>query len=275
MQKLILLFIGLLFLTCSVQKRRYQKGYHIGRIHQKAEAKTKIGHPALLGKNTNYPAIGIASKDHEVIEQNPSSTAANNSVQSTKEITLPNDSCDVLLFKDGSEVQGKVIEINPTHIKYKRCDLLDGPLYTVKKSDVFMVKYSNGVREVIKEEAPPPQSVNPVQVPPNYQIPNKNMNGPVNTRNQKVHPSAIWAFVWGLISLLSFLLAGGAGALLLAILSLTSAIRAISASIKAIRQVNNYPTEFKGKGLAMTGRVIGIVVLSLFLIVIIAIISLI
>ncbi|MEI6019999.1 MAG: hypothetical protein WCR21_02635, partial [Bacteroidota bacterium] len=265
MQKLILLFIGLLFLTCSVQKRRYQQGYHIGRSYHKAISKKSVKHPSAIGKNNLYPEndfVQVNTNDDGLVQSKKALQQNTNKVDFVKDAQLPNDTCDVLIFKDGSEIQGKVIEISPGQIKYKRCDLLNGPLYTVKKSEVFMVKYSNGVREVIKEEGAPPQSVSPNQVPPNYQIPNKNNINQVDTRNQKMHPSAVWAFAWGLLSLLCLLLASGSAVLIMVLVSFTAAIRAISASIKAIRQINNYPTDFKGKGLAMTGRVFGIVVLS-------------
>ncbi len=56
---------------------------------------------------------------------------------------------DNIIFKDGMEMQAKVVEISPTELKYKRADHLEGPTYTVYRNEVFMVQYENGSSEVI------------------------------------------------------------------------------------------------------------------------------
>ena len=57
--------------------------------------------------------------------------------------------CDNIILKDGNEISAKVIEITPELIKYKNCSN-SGPLISIKKSDVFMVKYSDGTKQKIK-----------------------------------------------------------------------------------------------------------------------------
>lgn len=61
---------------------------------------------------------------------------------------------DVLLKRNGEEVQVKVQEIDSELIKYKRYDNLEGPLISIAKRDVFMIKYENGTKEVFKDTAP-------------------------------------------------------------------------------------------------------------------------
>jgi len=68
------------------------------------------------------------------------------------------DSCDIIFLNNGDEVFGKVLEITLTEVKYKRCDNLNGPLISISKSDVFMVKYPNGKKDVIKSPEPPKKS---------------------------------------------------------------------------------------------------------------------
>lgn len=58
---------------------------------------------------------------------------------------------DILVKTDKSEVKVKVIEITDAAIKYKKWDNADGPLYNIAKSDVFMIIYTNGQREIIKQ----------------------------------------------------------------------------------------------------------------------------
>jgi hypothetical protein len=43
----------------------------------------------------------------------------------------------------------KILEVNTETIKYKRIDNPDGPTYSVYKSEVDFVKYSNGIKENI------------------------------------------------------------------------------------------------------------------------------
>ena len=60
---------------------------------------------------------------------------------------------DILTYKNGTEAKVKVIEVTSSEVKFKRYDNIDGPLYTVLKSDLFMIKYENGTKEVFS--APP------------------------------------------------------------------------------------------------------------------------
>ena len=61
---------------------------------------------------------------------------------------------DVILKRNGEEVQVKVQEISLHEIKYKRFDNLDGPMISISKRDVFMIKYENGTKEVFNEAVP-------------------------------------------------------------------------------------------------------------------------
>lgn len=59
---------------------------------------------------------------------------------------------DVITTKSGEEIMAKVSEVSKTEIKYKRFDNPEGPTYIVNKRDVFMVKYQNGTKEIMKNE---------------------------------------------------------------------------------------------------------------------------
>lgn len=56
---------------------------------------------------------------------------------------------DVITMKDGSELSVKVIEIGIDDIKYRKED--NGPTYVMRKSDIFMIKYANGSKDVFKD----------------------------------------------------------------------------------------------------------------------------
>lgn len=59
------------------------------------------------------------------------------------------DTCDVILLKNGEEILAKVLEIYPDEIRYKRCNNPTGPIRIERKTDVLFIKYSNGQKEII------------------------------------------------------------------------------------------------------------------------------
>ena len=76
---------------------------------------------------------------------------------------------DIITTKTGEDILAKILEITKTEIKYKKSDNQDGPLYTMLKSDILMIRYENGSKEIFNEE---PKS-NPIS-PPNLSRPNLN-----------------------------------------------------------------------------------------------------
>ncbi len=56
---------------------------------------------------------------------------------------------DVIITNDGNIVYGLVKEVDELYIKYKRTDIPDGPIYTLRKSDVYAISYRNQVKEFI------------------------------------------------------------------------------------------------------------------------------
>ncbi len=56
-------------------------------------------------------------------------------------------------MKDGSEISVKIIRISDDEIEFKKWDNQDGTTFAKKTSDVFMVTYANGQKEVFNKEA--------------------------------------------------------------------------------------------------------------------------
>ena len=59
---------------------------------------------------------------------------------------------DIITLKNGDEIQGIVQEVGTDVVKYKKADNQTGPNYTIKKSDIFMIKYANGSRDVFNNQ---------------------------------------------------------------------------------------------------------------------------
>lgn len=55
---------------------------------------------------------------------------------------------DLIVFKNGDEIKAKVLEIKQTDVLYKNWTNIEGPTYTISKADIFMIKYSNGSKDV-------------------------------------------------------------------------------------------------------------------------------
>lgn len=58
---------------------------------------------------------------------------------------------DMITRKTGEEIMAKILEVNLTEIKYKKFDNPDGPTFTVLKSEVFMIKYENGTKDMFNQ----------------------------------------------------------------------------------------------------------------------------
>lgn len=57
---------------------------------------------------------------------------------------------DIIIKADQTEVAAKVIEITESDVKYKLFSRQDGPIYSLKKVDVFVILYKDGTRETFK-----------------------------------------------------------------------------------------------------------------------------
>ena len=75
-------------------------------------------------------------------------------INTNNSINSGNNECDIITLKNGEEKRVKVIEISTKHIKYKDCDNQEGPLISIRKKDVVMIKYINGKNEIISTPSP-------------------------------------------------------------------------------------------------------------------------
>jgi hypothetical protein len=158
------------------------------------------------------------------------------SEKSTDLVTLQSP-CDTIVLSSGSVLLGKVEEIGQTEIKYRKCDNLNGPLISILKSDIRLIKYSNGTHDSIASDKPIPignPDVFTRQTP---------VNAPAKTEGL-----AIAGFISGIVGLFV------AGIPLGTIAVVFGAI--------SINKIRNYPARFKGRGLAIASIVIGIVAVA-------------
>ena len=154
------------------------------------------------------------------------------------------EECDIIVLKNGAEVSVKVIEIGLTEIKYKKCENLSGPSYTIEKSDVFMIKYSNGTKDVFSLDN---SSEN------NSQSQNNDNNSEkLQSSNQKVtHWGAITGLICSLVGLFVF-------GFILGLLG-------IIFGVIAQGEIRKHPEKYKGNGMANAAAIIGILGIILWI----------
>ncbi|MEN8225942.1 MAG: hypothetical protein ABFS05_11360 [Bacteroidota bacterium] len=66
--------------------------------------------------------------------------------------TFFGNSQDIIIKKDGSEINSIVKEITPDLVKYKKYVNQDGPIYNISKGEIFMIKYENGETDIFNKQ---------------------------------------------------------------------------------------------------------------------------
>jgi hypothetical protein len=59
---------------------------------------------------------------------------------------------DLITKKNGEDIQAKVLEVGLAEIKYKKFDNLGGPTFVINKSDVLIIRYENGTKDIFTDE---------------------------------------------------------------------------------------------------------------------------
>lgn len=65
---------------------------------------------------------------------------------------------DIIIFTSGEEVKAKVVEVSDTEIKYKTWSNQTGPTWVKKTTDIFMIRYENGTKQMFTTAQSQPQS---------------------------------------------------------------------------------------------------------------------
>jgi len=62
---------------------------------------------------------------------------------------------DVITLKNGTDINALVQKVGEVEIEYKKFDNPKGPNYTLKKSEILIIRYENGTKDIFSEEARP------------------------------------------------------------------------------------------------------------------------
>ncbi len=61
---------------------------------------------------------------------------------------------DTIIKNNSEKILVKILEIYPNEVRYKKFTFLDGPTYIEMKSDINMIVYSNGIKEIFEQKQP-------------------------------------------------------------------------------------------------------------------------
>ncbi len=243
MKKLLLILPFLILLSCSVQKRKYQKGFYVSNLKHKRHIQIHTGPVSKEEANNEVIVLKTIPLQKEFSENELLLVSAGNDINlskssaSIRKLINPDSLCDKIILRNGDEFLVKVLEITPNDVKYKKCDSPDGPLYVAKKADVFMITYANGTKELFKSESTQASSQN------------QNAQKDIYKRPKKTHPMAILALIFGLLGIWP--------------LTGLASILAIIFGNQAIKKIRQYPDQYKGETMARVGKIMGVVVLSI------------
>src|SRR5665213_628525 len=140
--------ISFLLFSCTMEKRVYRNGYYIEHSveNKKPTRENFVVNNAPSSVKSFIKPMGII--DQKLIPLS-NFVCINHKKQATD-----TTQCDEIIMTDGSTVKGKVTEIGVDEIKYKDCDNESGPITSVRKSDVFMIKYASGKTQAITTKQP-------------------------------------------------------------------------------------------------------------------------
>lgn len=241
MKKFLLLLTLLITVSCSVQKRHYQKGYFVSwKKHAPTKEHKENSALAAANRSQKESPLQVIQTTNRALSAGVSNGVQLNSIKKKSVFGPPIDSCDVMIFRNGSEDRIKILELSDNTIKYKKCSMLDGPDYIIDKKDVFMVKYANGTNEVFKAQEPAttksPEPTN-TYTPQRYQ-----------KKNTKLATASVFFGAFGFYPLV---LIGG--------------IIAIITSSIQLHLIASNPERYGGERRARVGFVLGIVSVILWI----------
>lgn len=253
---LFVFIIPVLFSSCTIQKRRYNRGFHIeGFSNHKSESSIKTQHLQRI-KPVSVPDFSSQTKfefrsarlikelSQTIVgyqKEKDSSGSANNYSGGTDSVV-----CDIIFLRNGDEIEAKVLEISETEVRYKMCDNPDGPVFIKSVNSVFMIKYPNGTKTVFERRVETHVKADTPSAGSSEQPTSKSKD------DLSLPGSAMIGFIFGITGL--FLLQMVLGPL------------AVVFGLIGVTRITNNPEKYRGSGLAVAAIVIGFIDLMLFFI---------
>lgn len=257
-----ILFSTLLFLillnSCSIEKRLYRPGFSVSnnqsRIKNNKSELEKVEFSDLTETENINTSGNFVSDEKMQGNIEPINQLNSNTTDQVEDMSFQDDNseviqlenndqiinsepyeCDVIICKNGDEIEAKILEIGIKEIKYKRCDNQEGPTISILNSSVLMIKYPNGTKDIIKS------------------------NGDNDDEGPKLNLFALFSLIFGILSL--FTVFGG----------LVFGTLAVIFSEQTFKDLINDGDKYKSNSakIAKAGKILGIIGLFVSMIIIV------
>ena len=77
---------------------------------------------------------------------------------------IPSFAQDIVILKNGTSIDAKVLEVDDNSVRYKKFNNPDGPTYTAKKETISEIRYKNGSKEIFNQAKATSPDKNPNSV---------------------------------------------------------------------------------------------------------------
>jgi hypothetical protein len=77
---------------------------------------------------------------------------------------IPSFAQDIVILKNGTSIDAKVLEVDDNAVRYKKFNNPDGPTYTAKKENISEIRYKNGSKEIFNQAKATSPDKNPNSV---------------------------------------------------------------------------------------------------------------
>lgn len=258
---LIILVLGSgCLISCKIEKRLYQPGYHIEWV--KSPAKEKKSATADMYKDEknsdkdNQQELSVA-----VTEQNLSASISElpeHPITELRQLKL-NESirhiqpeCETLVLNDMSKMNVNLIEIGIHELVFKDCGRSVGKTFTISKSEVARIIYSDGtMEEIFYNENAERDKYNS----------NTGLQSHRRGEARSLDVVGIFSLVFGNFASFSAAIALfiPEGALIFTVMALTYGILSLITGIISLAKISSAPDQYSGRGAAILGLILGII----------------
>lgn len=66
--------------------------------------------------------------------------------------SIVSNSQDLIIKRTGEDINSKVLEISNNEVKFKKWENLDGPIISIPKNEILMIRYQNGTKDIFNDE---------------------------------------------------------------------------------------------------------------------------
>ncbi len=156
-----------LFQNCSLQKRKYQKGFYVSTQKHRTSSKD------IEKLNTDLTIKGTVIESEEPVNELSASTLKNLIVEHDKtnkvnlfeakdSIPLPLSCNDTIILVNSTKILVHIIDYSRDIITYKKCDYYNKSVNQISKSSVSSIALANGnsiqFNPLMQELVEPPMS---------------------------------------------------------------------------------------------------------------------